>query len=76
MILTTSIEVHSTVTTKGATDDHQPLIILKFCEKHNPIFVLLHRITESQNGRGWKGPLWVTQSNSLPKQGHPEQTSY
>jgi len=20
-------------------------------------------ITESQNGRGWKGPLWVTQSN-------------
>ena len=18
-----------------------------------------HRITESQNGRGWKGPLWV-----------------
>jgi len=29
-----------------------------------------HRITESQNGRGWKGPLWVTQSNPLPKQGH------
>jgi len=28
---------------------------------------------ESQNGRGWKGPLWVTQSNPLPKQGHPEQ---
>ena len=26
--------------------------------------------TESQNGRGWKGPLWVTQSNPLPKQGH------
>jgi len=21
--------------------------------------VLPHRITESQNGRGWKGPLWV-----------------
>ena len=21
-----------------------------------------HRITESQNSRGWKGPLWVTQS--------------
>ena len=32
-----------------------------------------HRITESQNSRGWKGPLWVTQSNPLPKQGHPEQ---
>ena len=29
--------------------------------------------TESQNVRGWKGPLWVTQSNPLPKQGHPEQ---
>jgi len=30
------------------------------------------QITESQNGRGWKGPLWVTQPNPLPKQGHPE----
>ena len=29
-------------------------------------------ITESQHGWGWKGPLWVTQSNPLPKQGHPE----
>jgi len=28
-----------------------------------------HRITESQNVRGWKGPLGVTQSNPLPKQG-------
>jgi len=26
--------------------------------------------TESQNGGGWKGPLWVTQPNPLPKQGH------
>jgi len=33
------------------------------------------QITESQNGRGWKGPLWVTQSNPLPKQGHPEQAA-
>jgi len=33
----------------------------------------LRHSTESQNGRGWKGPLWVTQSNPLPKQGHPEQ---
>jgi len=32
-------------------------------------------ITESQNVRGWKGPLWVTQSNPLPKQGHPEQVA-
>jgi len=32
-------------------------------------------VTESQNGGGWKGPLWVTQSNPLPKQGHPEQAA-
>ena len=32
-------------------------------------------ITESQHGRGWQGPLWVTQSNPLPKQGHPEQAA-
>ena len=31
--------------------------------------------TESQNGQGWQGPLWVTQSNPLPKQGHPEQAA-
>ena len=30
------------------------------------------RIPESQHGRGWQGPLWVTQPNPLPKQGHPE----
>ena len=34
-----------------------------------------HRISESQHGRGWQGPLWVTQSNPLPKQGHPEQAA-
>ena len=33
------------------------------------------RLTESWNGRGWKGPLWVTQPNPLPKQGHPEQAA-
>ena len=33
------------------------------------------RVTESENGRGWKGPLWVTQSNPWPKQGHPEQAA-
>ena len=32
-------------------------------------------VTESQNVRGWQGPLWVTQSNPLPKQGHPEQAA-
>ena len=35
----------------------------------------IFRIIESQNFWGWKGPLWVTQSNSLPKQGHPEQAA-
>ena len=30
-----------------------------------------HRITESQNGRGWKGPLWVTQSNPPAEAGSP-----
>ena len=29
----------------------------------------------SQNVRGWQGYLWVTQSNPLPKQGHPEQAA-
>lgn len=28
--------------------------------------------TESQNGRGWKGPLEITQSNPPAKQGHLE----
>jgi len=31
------------------------------------------QLTESQNSRGWKGPLWVTQSNPLPKQGYLQQ---
>jgi len=31
---------------------------------------LADRITESQNVGGWKRPLWVTQPNPLPKQGH------
>jgi len=34
-----------------------------------------HTITESQNVGGWQGPLWVTQPNPLPKQGHPEQAA-
>jgi len=33
------------------------------------------RITESQNVRGWKGPLWVIWSNPLPKQGNLEQAA-
>ena len=31
------------------------------------------QIAESQNGGGWKGPLWGIQSNPLPKQGHLQQ---
>jgi len=31
--------------------------------------------TASQSGRGRKGPLWVTQPNPLPKQGHPGQAA-
>jgi len=30
-----------------------------------------HRIPESQNVRGWKGPLWVTQSNPPAEAGSP-----
>ena len=29
------------------------------------------RITESQNGRGWKGPLWVIYSNPPAEAGSP-----
>jgi len=34
-----------------------------------------YRIPESQQGWGWKGPLWVTQPNPLTKQGHPQQAA-
>ena len=30
-----------------------------------------HRITESQNSRGWKGPLWVIKSNPPAEAGSP-----
>ena len=43
-------------------------VYVQFCD-----YTILH--TESQHGRGWKGPLWVIQSNPLPKQGHPEQAA-
>ena len=33
------------------------------------------RITESQNGRGWKGPLWVIQSNPPAEAGSPTASS-
>ena len=42
---------------------------------HNPTLRVTTPFTESQHGRGWKGPLWVTQPNPLPKQGHPEQAA-
>jgi len=34
-----------------------------------------HAFTESQKGRGWQGPLWVTQPNPLLKQGHLQQAA-
>ena len=34
-----------------------------------------HRITESQNSRGWKGPLWAIYSTPLPKEGHLQQAA-
>jgi len=33
--------------------------ILVYFVKIPKCFLFFHRITESQNGRGWKGPLWV-----------------
>ena len=41
----------------------------------NGVKLWIHRITESQNGRGWQGPLWVTQPNPRPKQGHSQQAA-
>ena len=37
----------------------------------HPSVIMVHRITESQNSRGWKGPLWVTQSNPPAEAGSP-----
>jgi len=36
---------------------------------------LSRSITESQNVRGWKGPLWVIWSNPLPKESHLQQAA-
>ena len=41
----------------------------------NPVTTTTKVMTESQHGRGGKGPLWVTQPNPLPKQGHPQQAA-
>ena len=35
------------------------------------VFAPNPRITESQNGRGWKGPLWVTQPTPPAEAGSP-----
>jgi len=40
------------------------------------IYLQAHAHIESQNVRGWKGPLWDIHSNPLPKQGHPEQAAH
>jgi len=45
------------------------------CAQRLPPALRLLLVTESQNGRGWKGPLWVTQPKPLPKQGHPQQAA-
>ena len=37
----------------------------------NQCFLYPLPFRESQNGRGWKGPLWVTQSNPPAKAGSP-----
>jgi len=41
---------------------HSSNVCLVSCEDWTCIRKVIsqnHRITESQNGRGWKGPLWV-----------------
>ena len=37
----------------------------------DPVQGYLQNHTESENGRGWKGPLWVTQSNPPAEAGSP-----
>jgi len=41
----------------------QKAVLSHHCEmsanQRPEVSTLLYRITESQNGRGWKGPLWV-----------------
>jgi len=39
------------------------------CNRNLAIYT--HRITESQNGRGWKRPLWVMESNPPAETGSP-----
>ena len=53
----------------------QPSLLPLFTHLTSPHVPISWKGSESQNGRGWKGPLWVTQSNPLPKQGHPEQAA-
>lgn len=37
----TGAEAQGILTVKGSIDDHQPLIILKSSEKHNPVLLSL-----------------------------------
>lgn len=49
-----------------------------FCTFPNSILwcrVCWNKITESQNGWGWKGPLNIIQSNPLPGQSHSDQVT-
>jgi len=42
------------------TEQNVPVLAVGKCLEHGRQDKALgHRITESQNGRGWKGPLWV-----------------
>jgi len=41
------------------------------CHSSRSISARNHRITELSNVGGWKGPLWVTQSNTPAKAGSP-----
>ena len=51
----------------------KPIYPLKSLTMKIHIFSIF--VTESQNVRVWKGPLWVTQSNPPQKQGHLEQAA-
>jgi len=47
------------------------LIVVEEEGKYNFLHFYSWRITESQNVRGWKGPLWVIKSNSPAQAGSP-----
>ena len=52
-----------------------PAVHLSHDKSRNLFGAINHRITESQNGRGWKGPLWSSSPPPLPKQGLLQQAA-